>query len=181
LDLQDQAGEKALRDAYDSNLGQYTTEQEADDLAAEWVTEHGIQPSSVIDMLRTFIKGQKTAMGGLDLGEQDCDALYKNRWRKSDGSLAFAPIGDFTDTHHSVCFRIFNADREIVAHKHQGGLKQVPRDPSGAQWKTLQDRAVEVSGNGNGGGVSLTNTFQVHPLMKKTGALSCSYARDYQN
>jgi hypothetical protein len=50
-----------------------------------------------------------------EFGYEKCLKLYHRKWRGDDGQV-LVPIGDFSDAHHSRCYRIFNATREIEAH-----------------------------------------------------------------
>ena len=129
-----------LQLAVTERLGQYTAEQEADEEAAEWVAETGLEPKHVVEAMRNLGKGSPTSMRGMILGEEDCDTLRASAWHNSDGSYAFVPVGDFSEVHHSVCYRMFNLEREIDAHSHEPASISAPT-LTATQWADLQHKA----------------------------------------
>lgn len=175
LKQQDTESVALLKQAVDQRLGQYTIEQEADDEAAEWVAETGIDPKFVVEAMHSLGRGTETAMGGMILGESDCDALWNNDWLDANGAYVFVPIGDYSEIHHSVCYRMFNLEREIAAHEHERADVQAPLLPA-AQWRTLQTQADGLAGSTN---ESRGSAQQVHPLAERTGIMSCPYSYKY--
>lgn len=102
-----------------NNLGFYTVEQEADELALEWLSDFGLHPSSMADGL--MILGTEWEKSGTNTGHMPmskCRELRKGGWLEN-GKPASVPVGDLSDAHHSPCFRIFNIDREIKAHAYK--------------------------------------------------------------
>ncbi len=129
-----------LEKAHRERLGQYTYEQEADDIAVEVTAKIGLNPSVVTDAMRALGKGQGSSLHGLSLGEKECENLRKNKWRDEDGQYVFVPVGGFVDPHHSICYRIFNIEREVLAHKVEPAKVKLPAYDD-ASWKDLQHEA----------------------------------------
>ncbi len=138
-----------LHEAHKRRLGWYTPEQEADDLAVEWMAQIGIKPQAVIDSefaLSKFIDSMYAEAGieryPTELSTAECMQLYKNKWRDANGKYVFVAVGDYTDNHHSSCYRAWNADREIVAHKIQ--VAGVDSAPAGESWAEIQQAARDL-------------------------------------
>ena len=55
-------------------------------------------------------------------------------------------IGDITDPHHHTCYRAFNVDREIRAHKFKAAGDGNRGLLAAADWRDLQKVAEEVTG-----------------------------------
>lgn len=174
FDGQDDAGEAALKAAYDAHLGQYTAEQEADEFAAEVVNDIGVEPKHVVDAMASLGKGSPNSLRGFSLGQQDCEALWRRNWLDDSGSYAFVPIGDFSEVHHSSCFRMFNLDREIAAHRYQTPSVDVPL-LSASGWRSLQVTASNLSGEEE----HAVDGHGVAPFMKKSSLGTCQYAGSY--
>jgi hypothetical protein len=93
-------------------LGLYTTEQEADELAAEWMHAlkfHSSIPGSVdLVLLKMFN------------GENEYNACKEKRdrgWKNDDGSAIFVTWNnDHMDPHPEACFRVRDQDLEASAH-----------------------------------------------------------------
>ncbi len=172
--LQDNDSEKALKTAYDNHLGQYTAEQEADEVAAEWVNDIGIAPTHVVDAMRRLGKGATTSLRGFILSEQDCEALWKRNWLDDSGKYAFVPVGDFSEVHHSSCYRMFNLDREIAAHSYR---TPAPASPllGATGWNKIQDTAADLSVATPE--VVIDNTIAA--LLKQTSMGTCTYSSSY--
>ena len=148
---------KAIQQAYDQRVGFYTNEQEADELGAEWMTELGLNPKSAVETYLRIGKwaegeGSKASASLMETPADQCQTLYENEWRDSDGKFKFIAIGDFTDSHHHTCYRAFNVDREIRAHKLKasgdGNRGLLPA----SEWSDLQKIAEESTsdlGKGN--------------------------------
>lgn len=180
LNEQDHVGYSALKAAHEARLGQYTSEQEADDIAAEWLNDIGIEAHHMVEAMRTLGKGTSNGLRGFILGEQDCEALWKRQWTNADGTYAFVPVGDYSEVHHSTCFRMFNLDREISAHNYQ-----VPSDAQAplldaAGWKALQRKAANLVAFENVANESTESSDQpaVAGFIKKA-LKSCPYAHSY--
>lgn len=170
---QDDEGETALRQAYSRRLGYYTYEQEADDQAAEWMAVIGFDPKSAVEAMQQLGRGDDTSLRGLQLGEADCTELFQNDWANANGAPMFVPIGDYSEVHHSSCFRMYNIDREIAAHGHVSSGATLPQH-GGSAWVSLQQMAVATGSASLGGGSGVIN---LRPIVKKTGFARCQYAQ----
>lgn len=136
---QDWAEENALM--RDQNLGFYTDEQEADELALELLSKVGISGEIAMDKIFVMLKEFGTS-GDDALGHDECSKLREAGWKGADGKVASVPVGDPSNAHHSLCFRAFNVAQEIEAHKYQ--LAERPTPPGG-EWSALFDAfAVEL-------------------------------------
>ena len=90
----------------DNHIGHYTTEQEADLLAAEWLHDLGIDYKH---------------FSGFWAEESDsaCKYQYKRNWFNNDGELQVVTPGEYEEPHHSACFRAYSVDRDAAAHKYE--------------------------------------------------------------
>ena len=173
LEDEDQAHAATLKKAQQEGLGQYTIEQEADEFSAEWVANAGVSPASAVEAMRSLGKGSDTSLHGFILGEQDCESLWANKWANGASQYYFVPVGDYSEIHHSTCYRMFNLEREIVAHDYKvakTGVKTLPA----SEWSKLQKMAVSLSPSEDKMS-SLADT----PFMTKFRSnylKSCSYA-----
>jgi hypothetical protein len=172
---QDDAGEQALKVAHSSQLGQYTSEQEADEVAAEWVNDIGIAPTHMVDAMRRLGKGSTTSLRGFILGESDCEDLWKRDWMDANGSYFFVPIGDYSEVHHSTCYRMFNLDREIAAHDYETPSVNPPL-LSSAAWLDLQRKAAGLAESADS--EESTGGHDMAPIMKKA-LETCTYAQSF--
>ncbi len=125
IKAQTAAYQEQIQDIVSANLGYYTIEQEADELALEWLMGMKISPDA---MIKTLIASQKawdndpmsSAIANilppeLETPFSTCMELYKNDWM-SGGEVVQIPLGSVFDEHHSGCYRIYNIDREIKTH-----------------------------------------------------------------
>ncbi len=117
----DPAARAILTRAVKEKLGYYTYEQEADELALEWLALIGITPHVLIEKLFTLLEynSENITDSDFEYGYARCRALFEKEWKNSDGSDAFVPIGDFSNPHHSLCYRAFNASRELATHRYE--------------------------------------------------------------
>ncbi|MBM4251946.1 MAG: hypothetical protein FJ146_08235 [Deltaproteobacteria bacterium] len=165
-----------LEKAHEERLGQYTYEQEADDFAVEVTAKIGLDPVAVTDAMRSLGKGQQSSLHGMSLGEKDCEKLMKNKWHDADGQYVFVPVGGFVDPHHSICYRIFNIDREVSAHKVVKANVKLPAYDDHS-WKDLQREAdrkgIDFLDEDKG---SHTNRWpSVAATLRRFGKLSCLF------
>lgn len=136
-------GEIAITDWNEENalmkerrLGFYTIEQEADEIGLELMAKIGVPPSvSIEDMFGFLAKYPESSVGGTDYAE--CAAQRENGFRDDNGNLVSPPVGDPSNTHHNSCFRIFNMQQEINAHRYAIGTRPTP---PGEAWSTLISR-----------------------------------------
>ena len=161
-----------LKKAHNSRLGQYTYEQEADDLAVEITASLGFDPKAVVDAMRSLGKDSRGSQRDLSLGYEDCETLWKNNWLDAQNNYVFVPVGGFTDPHHSICYRMFNIEREVAAHSVVPANVKVPAHDDAA-WSDLQND-VKVN----------TQTLvheadmpfpAVAAVLKSTAALDCVF------
>jgi hypothetical protein len=133
-----------LKRAQEEGLGQYTIEQEADEFSAEWVAKSGIDPRGTVEAMRSLGRGSDTSMRGFILGEEDCEALWKNEWSKGQSGFYFVPVGDYSEIHHSTCYRMFNLERELDAHRYSVARTNA-KTLAAAEWASLKKMAVALS------------------------------------
>jgi len=171
---QDDESVDALKIAHENRLGQYTSEQEADDVAAEWVNDVGISPKHVVDAMRRLGRGTTTSLRGFILSEQDCDALWSRNWLDDSGKYAFVPIGNYAQVHHSSCYRMFNLDREIAAHNY---VTPAPAAPliGEAGWRKMQEKAIALSA----GVPEVEIERDAAEILKQSSMGSCSYSYSF--
>jgi hypothetical protein len=169
---QDDESEAALKQAYARRLGYYTFEQEADDEAAEWMADLGFEPRHAIAAMQALGRGDETSLRGMLFGEDQCTSLFQNDWLNSSGSPVFVPVGDYSEIHHSACFRMFNIDREIAAHNLAPSGATLPAH-GGSAWLGLQQQAAGLGGEPE----SMGGVVQLHSIVKNTGLARCSYAQ----
>lgn len=173
LTEQDEDMRRTLKQAFDLHLGQYTTEQEADEEAAEWLAGMGLSPSHVVEAMHSLGAGADAELGGMVLSQADCDDLWKRHWQASDGSYAFVPIGDYSEIHHSICYRMFNLEREIKAHKEEPASGTGLPPMGGEPWRQLQTLAKDV----HGVRVATVKRRKVNSLV--SSSLGCIYSYGY--
>lgn len=125
-------------------LGFYTTEQEADELSLELLTKVGIPPGVAIDDMLFHLKGADL-YGGEAPGAMrwaECSTLREQGFKDANGKIVSVPVGDPSNAHHNLCFRIFNMAREIAAHRYP--IAPHPTPP-GEPWSRVVTRlAAEV-------------------------------------
>jgi hypothetical protein len=122
-------------------LGHYTSEQEADELALEWLTNFGIDPHHGIKAALKLLKLEKdfpslTQRIGAYTYEQ-CVRAYEGKFRAPDGREQRVPVGDYSDPHHSSCFRAFNMYREIQSHSYMTKLGAARLTPPTPAWEMI--------------------------------------------
>jgi len=133
--------QEVLKEAYQKQLGYYTFEQEADDLAIEWLVKIGLHPKALIDKMFIFLQNKEIPTTDFEWGYEKCKSSYLNYWQK-DGQYEYVPIGDFSNPHHSLCYRIFNIDREIRAHRYT--LKALERQFHQKEWKNIKEIVSQI-------------------------------------
>jgi hypothetical protein len=110
----------SLQQAYDAKLGQYTAEQEADDLSVEILSNIGLGGEAAVDTYMALVNPED-GLGGFEIGLKRCEKMRANNWMDPEGKfdIQILPVGDYSEVHHSGCYRAFNASREIKAHKYE--------------------------------------------------------------
>ncbi len=142
---------KAIQQAYDDRLGFYTNEQEADELGAEWLADIGLSPKAAVETYLRIGKwsegeGSKPSASLLETPADECQKLYENNWMDSAGKFKFVAIGNYIDPHHHTCYRAFNVDREIRAHKFKAAGDGNRGLLAAADWRDLQKVAEDATG-----------------------------------
>ena len=136
-----------------SNLGQYTTEQEADEFALEVAARMGKKPDDIVKTWLRFIKSTNLAFQKLfgnakskdkvelpgSVSTKECEDAY------AKGFKTPIPVGDFTErSHHSDCYRVYDAFREAKLHAKELAALKAPRSP--ITWNETAWRKVVVAG-----------------------------------
>lgn len=140
---QHKAARSTLSEAAQIRLGYYTTEQEADEIALEWLSMLGFRADAGVEMFLALAGNSEDQLEGHALGGRSCKTLHANNWRDQYGRTVFVPVGDYDEIHHSSCFRAYNADREILSHKYPSYTRE-PR-LEGLNWAQLQQLANSIS------------------------------------
>lgn len=113
----DHLSQQALAKALNQRLGFYTSEEEADRLALEWLGLVGLEPEGALRQWLRFA-------GWMDPYQQEgpfqfkgsrCAQLYQAepRWTE-EGQDVLVPYGNFTGLHASPCFRAWNLDQRML-------------------------------------------------------------------
>lgn len=129
------------KQADEVGLGQYTSEQEADELAVEWLAKFGIDPSHGITAALKLLKLEAefppltTSIGAYTYDQ--CVRAYEAKFRTADGRELRIPVGDYSDPHHSSCFRAFNMNREIETHQYMSRLPPLRVPLPTPAWETI--------------------------------------------
>lgn len=121
VDKRDEEMQAVFKQASQTGLGLYTIEQEADDLMLELTSAFGIANEAAVAAM--FVFGEHDERdgkhaGSFDLSMAQCRDLRRLGW-KSNGQPAYVPLGELGDPHHGTCYRIYNIDREIAAHRYE--------------------------------------------------------------
>jgi hypothetical protein len=124
-------------------IGLYTTEQEADDLAVEWVNKLGFTTGDAIDgwlaYLQYFARGYSPPG---ELSPSECRSLYESSFKNGRGYVTVW-LGDLNSAHHAGCYRVYNIWREQRAHAYTPAAT-IAR-PDFATWDEVLGRAKELS------------------------------------
>jgi hypothetical protein len=127
------------------NLGFYTIEQEADDIALELMSKVGVPPGVAVDKVLNMLKASDSSFGGEGEGAirwAECAMLRESGFKDAEGKPVSVPVGDPSNAHHNLCFRVFNMTREIAAHRYTVAERPTP---PGEPWARLLTRlAAEV-------------------------------------
>ncbi len=129
--------------AYDQSIGQYTREQEADELGLELLVAYGVAPEVAVEnLLETLrlddLRAKRRPAPQDPWDYARCKDGFDRRWQSDEERPLFVPIGDYSEEHHSLCYRAFNLSRELEVHPYQAsGGKPKLLPPAG--WKRLQE------------------------------------------
>lgn len=124
-------------------IGLYTTEQEADDLAAEWVNKLGFTTDQAMDGWLEYL--EYFDQGWRPEGEpspNECRALYESGF-KDGRAFVTVWLGDLDSAHHAGCYRVYNLWREQRAHAYVPAAS-IPR-PDFATWEQVLEHAKQLS------------------------------------
>lgn len=135
---------KTLISAYEARLGQYTVEQEADDISVEVLSNIGLGGNAATDTYMALVR-KNDSFGGLDIGKAKCQKLRENNWVDPDGvfDISIMPVGDYSENHHSSCYRVFNASREVTAH---GYNKEATTQVDKSIWESMKKELARFGG-----------------------------------
>jgi hypothetical protein len=129
-------------------LGNYTAEQEADDVSLGFYARVGLDPQVRIDTYFDLLRQHPDLSdpgvfagrnGGLSLAE--CAALQAADWMV-DGERVYVPLGNLHDSHHGDCYRWFNLTQQQRAHDHRPSGKP---PALGVAWSALRAEAKRVT------------------------------------
>jgi hypothetical protein len=145
--------ERSMLDALRTGrIGLYTAEQEADEIMFEVVTSLGVAPKAMFDAWLDFMAAAESdgaprdATSG-DLGARDCRALLDAGFAEKDAQGRARPVlmtlGDLSDPHHGLCYRLYNLWRENRNHDYVATGTFTP--PAGEPWSQLQAHARSLS------------------------------------
>jgi hypothetical protein len=113
------AGIDPAKAAAQIGLGVYTIEEEADELALEILSITGIQPIKAVDAWFALFEHSGTEEKPMEIPFAKCKQLFSNNWLDELGQAVAVPLGNYQNTHHSWCFRVFNTTNEIKTHNYQ--------------------------------------------------------------
>jgi hypothetical protein len=131
----------SIEEATKRQLGYYTIEQEADEIALEFLALAGIPPTAAVNAwfnLSSKLNSRTTSKPAIPMDE--CLRLRQNNWLDEKGQQIFVPVGDYRESHHSWCYRIRNLEAEIAAHKYVIQPRTIPV----TNWKLIQQQATSL-------------------------------------
>ena len=77
-----------------------------------------------------------------DANASTCAAWLARDFVGDNGTPVVMTLGDLSDPHHSLCYRLYNLWRETGLHRHESGFAPVPLRPA---WATLVQYAEQLS------------------------------------
>ena len=120
-------------------IGWYTTEQEADEIAAEFIASVGIDPTKATaglwDLFK-YVTSRNVKPTGVDY--PTCLKLASNNFGFGTGSVRTVSLGDWSEIHHDLCYRIYNSSRDLFAHNYKFDVSKRP------QFKLAWDSEVKL-------------------------------------
>jgi Zn-dependent protease with chaperone function len=123
-------------------LGLYTTEQEADELAAEWMHALGFDSKTPGNVDMAFIKLFES-----DDAYNECNAKRATEWKDDDQSAVFVSWSDtLLDPHPAACYRVRDQDLEATAHEYTNSADGPRQVPDAQEWTDLVN-AIPDSGS----------------------------------
>lgn len=143
--LDDQAPD-FLKHLADNNIGLYTAEQEADELAMDLATRIGLTTDEVIaGYIEVMYAAEKedpalfVARHGMTA--KACEDLAKTNFKDADHEV-YVSMGGLDDPHHAFCYRLLNLQREREAHAYTPATPNFK--PETVAWKDIQTAANEL-------------------------------------
>jgi hypothetical protein len=130
------------KQADDLGLKPYSSEQEADDLAIEWLTKFGIDPSrgmqatlKLLQLEEAEFPSAKNRVGAFSY--EQCRRALAANFRGAGGGELRVPVGEYSYLHLSSCYRIFHMHRQITAQDYSSKLAPQRVSPPAPSWETL--------------------------------------------
>lgn len=123
-------------------IGLYTTEQEADELALEWVNLLGFPTKDAVEGWLTYL--QFFEKWGPPQGEpsaKECSDKFHADF-KDGNKFGTVFLGDLDSAHHAGCYRVYNLWREQRAHRYVPATLQ---RPDVASWETVLEQAKKLT------------------------------------
>lgn len=111
-----QAQDELLNQGLLERVGFYNTEEEADYLSMDWLNKLQLNPKATVDQWLEYAKnraGQEQS-SDYNFSSSKCLELYhaEPRWTEN-GIRQLIPVGSYSHSHHSTCFRIWALDRRL--------------------------------------------------------------------
>jgi hypothetical protein len=129
-----------IDEANRQRLGYYTTEQEADEFAVDWIAAIGIEPVEAVRQMMTLgeFASTRRATKRDEMPFAECKAQHLRGWKTASGDNSWIPVGRWNDKHHSLCYRAWNMAREIKGHSFGRCVSCGSIDnPPGGDWSAL--------------------------------------------
>lgn len=146
--------QELYEEAARKRLSFYTKEQEADEVALEYLHLIKVKPASVIDgfihLGSVFTSDQEDAFVAKlrqsvtgEINSTYCRVLHKWGFEDAPDVSLPVPLGEFADEHHSPCFRAFRLHKEALAHKFT--QTEPTKAPPGHDWTYIQFLAAKLT------------------------------------
>ncbi len=138
LFAQDNEKNALFQQALDQGVGYYTTEEEADNIALQWMSDLGISAHHSVDYWFRYFEtvSSKQQASPYNFGLEQCLNAKEKGW--VEGTV---PVGNYTDPHHSTCFRIYNLVQEIRVN----GYKEFIEDGESDPWAALVAKSLDLA------------------------------------
>jgi|GEM_PF-4323987 hypothetical protein len=123
---------------YNSSNGTYTEEQEADEIAVELLYAMGISHEPFVQQMLSRLRAGKDSRGAQSKGAWSASTCEEARLADWTTQPPVAMGND--QLHHSLCYRIFNLDREFKAHRYT--LANKPSDAPQEEWESVKQEFI---------------------------------------
>lgn len=137
-----------IQSAFNQRVGYYTDEQEADEFGLEQFVGLGFDPQDFVksDMFYYSQDDQTNREVWQGVSMAQCSRYRDQHWKDDNGRPFAPPIADYFDSHHSDCYRVFNLDREIEAHRYQREEHaRIPQLMEPPKWAELVELAKSMT------------------------------------